>query len=429
MNMFSDVTGCAKLAQKLARLSEQKGTGKLLLMENQSNKSESSEPAGEPIETRQWELQFLQGQLLYAIGYHHRVRRWSRSLQQNAPNFVIQPMTLPVKEPWEYQILTQGLINQKLNTNQIKSMMRTTAQEVFFDLARYPSVQAKWQPSLDLDDREIRKINLNWLLEAHEVQQLIARGVKLWQKWQEMGLTSICPDRAPILTNPQNLKKQVGSESFLSLNTLFDGNHTIWDLAVKRKQSVLGLTRTLDYFIKTDKITLTKPADFAPPLEQLFLVTTAIANKQVKKPLIACIDDSPMIAERLEQILQPAGFRVLKINDPMQGVATLAEKKPDLIFLDVVMPHTNGYNVCSFLRHSSLFRNTPIIILTSQNGFIDRTKAKLNGASDFLSKPPEQTQVLAIVKKYFQENSEDNLSEKYPTMPYNIADQSVLKTS
>lgn len=408
--MFSDVTGCAKLAKKLARLSEQKGTGKLLLTENESNPLPCSEPVRQSIEARQWELQFLQGQLLYAIGYHHRVRRWCRSLQQNAPNFVIQPMTLPVNEPWEYQILNQGIVNQKLNTNQTKSMMRTTAQEVFFDLARYPSVRAKWQPSLDLEEREIGQIHLNWLLEANEVQELIARGVKLWQKWQEMELTYICPDLAPILTNPHNIKKQVGSESFLSLNTLFNGHHTIWDLAVKRKQSVLGLTRTLDYFIKTDKITLTKPADFAPPLEQLFLVRAAIANQEVKKPLIACIDDSPIVSERLEQILQPAGFRVLKINDPMQGVATLAENKPDLIFLDVVMPQTNGYNVCSFLRQSSLFRNTPIIILTSQNGLIDRTKAKLNGASDFLSKPPEQTQVLEIVKKYFPENSQDNLS-------------------
>lgn len=66
-----------------------------------------------------------------------------------------------------------------------------------------------------------------------------------------------------------------------------------------------------------------------------------------KKPLITCIDDSPIIAERLEQILQPAGFRVLTINNPMQGVAKLAEEKPDLIFLDVVMPQTGGYNVCS----------------------------------------------------------------------------------
>lgn len=413
--MFSDVKGCNQLAKTLAKISQQKGTGKLLLAANQSHQAKSVPKLGEPTEKKQWELQFVAGHLLYAIGYRHRVRRWSRALQQHCPHFVIEPLLLPVNEPWEYQILNQGMLQESLSTNQVKSVIRTTAQEIFFDLARYSSIQAKWQSSLDLNDEEIQQINPHWLVDPDEVQQLISRGVQLWEKWQEMGLDYICPDCSPTLIDHQNLKKQISSESFLSLNSLFNGYNTIWDLAVKRKQSVLGLTRTLDYFIKAGKISLTTPADIPSPLEQLLLVRSAVKPVN-KKPLIACIDDSPMIAEKLEQILQPAGFRVLKINDPMQGVATLAEEKPDLIFLDVVMPQTNGYNVCSFLRQSALFRDTPIIILTSQNGLIDRTKAKLNGASDFLSKPPDPYQVLAIVKKYLPQSPTENLPVTSPAM-------------
>lgn len=413
--MLSDIKGCNQLAKTLAKISQQKGTGKLLLAANQFHQTKPVAKLGEPTEKRQWELQFVAGHLLYAIGYRHRVRRWSRALQQHCPHFVIEPLPLPVNEPWEYQILNQGMLQESLSTNQVKSVIRTTAQEIFFDLARYSSIQAKWQPSLDLSDEEIQQINHHSLVDPDEVQQLISRGVQLWEKWQEMGLDYICPDCSPTLIDHQNLKKQISSESFLSLNSLFNGYNTIWDLAVKRKQSVLGLTRTLDYFIKAGKISLTTPADIPSPLEQLLLVRSAVKPVN-KKPLIACIDDSPMIAEKLEQILQPAGFRVLKINDPMQGVATLAEEKPDLIFLDVVMPQTNGYNVCSFLRQSALFRDTPIIILTSQNGLIDRTKAKLNGASDFLSKPPDPHQVLEIVKKYLQPTSTENLPVSSPAM-------------
>jgi chemotaxis family two-component system response regulator PixG len=413
--MFSDVKGCTQLAKKLAKISQQRQTGKVFLSVRQSHKADSPEAPGEPIEARQWELQFVEGQLLYAIGYRHRVRRWSRALQQYCPNFVIEQIALPVNEPWEYQVLNQGMIQQNLSTNQAKSVIRTTAQEVFFDLARYSSFQISWQASLDLDTQEIQQINPHWLVGADEVQQLISRGIQLWEKWQEMGLDYICPDCSPTLIDHQNLKKQISSESFLSLNSLFNGYNTIWDLAVKRKQSVLGLTRTLDYFIKAGKISLTTPADIPSPIEQLLLVRSAVKPPR-KKPLIACIDDSPMIAERLEQILQPAGFRVLKINNPMHGVATLADAKPDLIFLDVVMPQTSGYNVCSFLRQSSLFRDTPIIILTSQNGLMDRTKAKLNGASDFLSKPPDPHQVMEIVKKYLQQSSPENLPVGSPAI-------------
>jgi len=63
-----------------------------------------------------------------------------------------------------------------------------------------------------------------------------------------------------------------------------------------------------------------------------------------------------------------------------------------------------------------LFRDTPIIILTSQNGLMDRTKAKLNGASDFLSKPPDLHQVLEIVKKYLQQSSTENLPVGSPAI-------------
>ncbi len=87
-------------------------------------------------------------------------------------------------------------------------------------------------------------------------------------------------------------------------------------------------------------------------------------------------------------ILEPAGYRVLKILDPLTGIATLTTCKPDLILMDLIMPNVNRYDLCSFLRKIPIFQNTPTIILTSQNGIIDRTRARLPGASDFLTPPP-----------------------------------------
>ncbi|MGL6343891.1 MAG: response regulator, partial [Waterburya sp.] len=66
--------------------------------------------------------------------------------------------------------------------------------------------------------------------------------------------------------------------------------------------------------------------------------------------------------------------------------SVLLALKPDLIFLDLMMPNTNGYEVCEKLRRISHFRNTPIVILTGNDGVIDRLKAKMVGASGFLSK-------------------------------------------
>jgi chemotaxis family two-component system response regulator PixG len=83
----------------------------------------------------------------------------------------------------------------------------------------------------------------------------------------------------------------------------------------------------------------------------------------------------------------------------------LLSRKPDLIFLDLVMPNTNGYEICSQLRKVSAFRITPIIILTGNDGIIDRVRAKIVGASDFLSKPVDAETVLAVTSKHLNSNS------------------------
>ena len=64
------------------------------------------------------------------------------------------------------------------------------------------------------------------------------------------------------------------------------------------------------------------------------------------------------------------------------------------------MPNTNGYEICSQLRKLSFFKNTPIVILTGNDGIIDRVRAKMVGSTDFLGKPAQTDKVLATIDKY-----------------------------
>jgi two-component system, chemotaxis family, response regulator PixG len=82
----------------------------------------------------------------------------------------------------------------------------------------------------------------------------------------------------------------------------------------------------------------------------------------------------------------------------MAGFALLIEQKPDLILLDLNMPNANGYSICKFLRETPVFGKTPIIILTAQDSSIDRTRAKLVGANDFISKPPGTQALIDLIK-------------------------------
>ncbi|MEL7315628.1 MAG: response regulator, partial [Cyanobacteria bacterium J06559_3] len=123
-----------------------------------------------------------------------------------------------------------------------------------------------------------------------------------------------------------------------------------------------------------------------------------------EKSTIACIEDSPVLSHRLKRILATAGYHTLLIHEPMRGFSELIEHRPDLILLDLMLPNADGYSVCKFLRDTPVFEKTPIVILTGQNSPIDRTRARLAGANEFLTKPPQSEKLLAIIREQLARN-------------------------
>jgi chemotaxis family two-component system response regulator PixG len=115
---------------------------------------------------------------------------------------------------------------------------------------------------------------------------------------------------------------------------------------------------------------------------------------------IACIDDSPTVLRAINEFLDDKLFSVLMIDDPVKALMQIIRNKPDLVLLDVTMPNLDGYELCSLLRRHPEFKHTPIIMVTSNTGFIDRAKAKLVRASGYLTKPFGQSDLLKIIFKY-----------------------------
>lgn len=115
---------------------------------------------------------------------------------------------------------------------------------------------------------------------------------------------------------------------------------------------------------------------------------------------IACIDDNPSIVRVIRNYLDDERFSVLSIDDPVKALMQIVRNKPDLILLDVQMPKLDGYELCSMLRRHPLFKNLPIIMVTGNTGFIDRAKAKLVRASDYLTKPFTKSDLNEIVLKH-----------------------------
>jgi len=133
---------------------------------------------------------------------------------------------------------------------------------------------------------------------------------------------------------------------------------------------------------------------------------TADAESSLDSYKIACVDDSLTVLREINNLLRTVTdqeFTVFTINDPIKALMQIVRIKPDLILLDVGMPELDGYKLCRLLRNHSLFKSTPIIMVTASEGLINRAKARLAGASDYLKKPFTQTGLLGVVTRHLSQ--------------------------
>ena len=98
-------------------------------------------------------------------------------------------------------------------------------------------------------------------------------------------------------------------------------------------------------------------------------------------------DDEPYIRESVSYVARGEGYDVLTAEDGEEALRLAREERPDLIFLDLMMPRLNGFQVCRALKKDAATRNIHVIILTARGQEIDRETGKEVGASEYLTKP------------------------------------------
>ncbi|BAQ66038.1 PleD family two-component system response regulator [Geminocystis sp. NIES-3709] len=386
------------LQQELNRLYEQKATGELILSHGNISTT----------------IFLLAGRLQYITDGMYRVRRWQRCISVHCPDWT-PPTTIVNSQLWEYDFLYQGLSQKEITLNQAKSVIKAVAEECLSELALVPQIKAEW-----VDHDRVKSTFSYFLsLSLPEIHPVLTEIDKLHQQWHKNGLDKLRPSLAPNLLEKGKITiNNVAQQKYLN------GKFTIWDIALKLKQPMPKVAHSLITWQEKGLIEFKKIDDLPTPVQvvqqkkeshttqklpavnsieiESNLDTFDESNNSEKPYLIACIDDSAIVIHNLRTILVPAGFQVLSINEPMAGFGKLIEHKPDLILLDLNMPNANGYSICKFLRETPVFVDTPIIILTAQDSSIDRTRAKLVGANDFINKPPEAQALVALIHRYLK---------------------------
>ncbi|MEW6219353.1 MAG: diguanylate cyclase [Thermodesulfobacteriota bacterium] len=117
---------------------------------------------------------------------------------------------------------------------------------------------------------------------------------------------------------------------------------------------------------------------------------------------ILIIDDSALVAHVAKGILDRCGHEVLLAADGPSGLELAAQERPDLILLDVVMPGMNGYQVCEQLKAQAATPEMPIIMLTSRADPADKVRGLEIGASDYVTKPFDEGELVARVNTHLK---------------------------
>ncbi len=138
------------------------------------------------------------------------------------------------------------------------------------------------------------------------------------------------------------------------------------------------------------------PAHAANPVTPFVRPAAAIPARRT----VMIVDDSATIRKILAMTLERAGYAVVAEADGERAVERLQQIVPDLILLDITMPKLDGYEVCKHIRKDPRISHVPVVMLSGKDGFFDKVKGRMVGATEYLTKPFQAPAVLAVIASH-----------------------------
>ncbi len=123
-------------------------------------------------------------------------------------------------------------------------------------------------------------------------------------------------------------------------------------------------------------------------------------STMAERKMILVVEDSSTTRKVISITLSRQGYRVVEAADGLEALSKISEERPDLIMLDVILPKMDGYKILSIIKGNREFKDIPVIMLTSKDGFINKMKGKMAGSSAYLTKPFDPDMMIAEIQKY-----------------------------
>ena len=371
-------------------------------------------------------IYLAQGKLTYATNSlepFERLERHLRRLNHEIPLLnrdVRTQVRLKFESDWDshaslksdYQAICWLIEQEYLKLAEAEILIARLTREVFESYLLIPRIESEILLS---------KSNLSPIICCFDWQPFMRNCQERLRTWQSLSPHIWSSFQRPYFFAQSYAQRQISSEQQEKLGKILKG-FNFCQLSALFNQDELQLAQKLYPLIVKGTIFLRKPYppfDQLPPIANINALTTTttrlsadkdntnITLARIPNPAqnekiwkIACVDDSPAVLRKIERFLDNDAFSVALIQDPLKALVQILKIKPDLILLDIGMPNLDGYKLCSLLRNHALFKMTPIVIVTGKEGFIDRAKARLAGATDYITKPFTQSELLKIAFRY-----------------------------
>ncbi|MFN5966432.1 MAG: response regulator [Pseudanabaena sp.] len=364
-----------------------------------------------------WSIYYCHGRLVWASGGVHNYRRWRRLMGQYKLQIDFNKISLRNAEEirlWDYHVLVILMKRMVLSRAQISPIIESFVHEILFDIIQC-AANEQITSYCDFED-EITPV-----IALIHAEQAIEKALEDWITWRKLGIADFSPNLSPWIKSPEKLKEEASDLTYKTLITILNGRQSLRELSTWMKKDLLTLVKSLMAYYHRGLIDLAEVSDIQAPIRAIPLTNREESTKLLgiiqerksilARPLIACVDDSNQVCATIEQIATGLGFSFLGIKESIKVLTLLIEHKPSLIILDLVMPIVSGYELCTQIRRIPDFKDTPILILTSNDSLIDRIRSHLVGATAFISKTSGNEKIGEQIKRYLL-NAKSETEEK-----------------
>jgi len=353
-----------------------------------------------------WFVFFLNGQIIYTADVGDgSLSRLGDYLRRYRVQKRLDEITLPsfagTNAP-EYGYIWALLEQHLINPTQARSIIHSLVQETLFDLLSLHQGAFIFDLATPLTPQ----------LTTLEVGPTVTKIMQQVQEWKQFHPHIQSPNQLPVLTDTAALRSSLPVETVNKLERWADGKTSLRQLARYLNRDILTVARAIYPYVQQGWMQLVNPKSAVDMTNKR---DSWLETQTTKVKRIVCIDDSLTICKTVESILKAQGYEAIGIANPLQALSLVFQLKPDLILCDIAMPELDGYEICAMLRHSTAFRLVPIIMLTGKDGFIDRVKARMVGATDYLTKPFGDSELLMLVEKFIN-SSGINVQNREPLL-------------